>query len=252
MNERQRNIVSRLADAGSVSVRGLSEEFQVSQMTIRRDLDALKDKESFRRTHGGAVLVHHVIDEPEYSARQEQSVSDKRLVASVAATLVRDSSTIALDCGTTAYELCRFLLERTNLTIVTTSVRIMELCIGHPNLMVVVPGGNLRPKEGSLVGCKTAEFLSEIFVDQFFLGIGAIDLNAGITEYSAEDTDIKKILVHNAKEVIGLADSSKLNKVSFSRVCGISDLDILVINGKIDEILHGELEKGGVRLLNPR
>jgi DeoR/GlpR family transcriptional regulator of sugar metabolism len=58
MNERQRNIVSRLADAGSVSVRGLSEEFQVSQMTIRRDLDALKDKESFRRTHGGAVLVH--------------------------------------------------------------------------------------------------------------------------------------------------------------------------------------------------
>lgn len=252
MNERQRNIVSRLADAGSVSVRGLSEEFQVSQMTIRRDLDALKDKESFRRTHGGAVLVHHVIDEPEYSARQEQSVSDKRLVASVAATLVRDSSTIALDCGTTAYELCRFLLERTNLTIVTTSVRIMELCIGHPNLMVVVPGGNLRPKEGSLVGCKTAEFLSEIFVDQFFLGIGAINLNAGITEYSAEDTDIKKILVRNAKEVIGLADSSKLNKVSFSRVCGISDLDVLVINGKIDEILHGELEKGGVRLLNPR
>jgi len=252
MNERQRNIVSRLADAGSVSVRGLSEEFQVSQMTIRRDLDALKDKESFRRTHGGAVLVHHVIDEPEYSARQEQSVSDKRLVASVAATLVWDSSTIALDCGTTAYELCRFFLERTNLTIVTTSVRIMELCIGHPNLMVVVPGGNLRPKEGSLVGCKTAEFLSEIFVDQFFLGIGAINLNAGITEYSAEDTDIKKILVHNAKEVIGLADSSKLNKVSFSRVCGISDLDVLVINGKIDEILHGELEKGGVRLLNPR
>lgn len=197
-------------------------------------------------------LYIHVIDEPEYSARQEQSVSDKRLVASVAATLVRDSSTIALDCGTTAYELCRFLLERTNLTIVTTSVRIMELCIGHPNLMVVVPGGNLRPKEGSLVGCKTAEFLSEIFVDQFFLGIGAINLNAGITEYSAEDTDIKKILVHNAKEVIGLADSSKLNKVSFSRVCGISDLDVLVINGKIDEILHGELEKGGVRLLNPR
>jgi len=197
-------------------------------------------------------LYIHVIDEPEYSARQEQSVSDKRLVASVAATLVRDSSTIALDCGTTAYELCRFFLERTNLTIVTTSVRIMELCIGHPNLMVVVPGGNLRPKEGSLVGCKTAEFLSEIFVDQFFLGIGAINLNAGITEYSAEDTDIKKILVHNAKEVIGLADSSKLNKVSFSRVCGISDLDVLVINGKIDEILHGELEKGGVRLLNPR
>jgi DeoR/GlpR family transcriptional regulator of sugar metabolism len=197
-------------------------------------------------------LYIHVIDEPEYSARQEQSVSDKRLVASVAATLVRDSSTIALDCGTTAYELCRFLLERTNLTIVTTSVRIMELCIGHPNLMVVVPGGNLRPKEGSLVGCKTAEFLSEIFVDQFFLGIGAINLNAGITEYSAEDTDIKKILVRNAKEVIGLSDSSKLNKVSFSRVCGISDLDVLVINGKIDEILHGELEKGGVRLLNPR
>ena len=197
-------------------------------------------------------LYIHVIDEPEYSARQEQSVSDKRLVASVAATLVWDSSTIALDCGTTAYELCRFFLERTNLTIVTTSVRIMELCIGHPNLMVVVPGGNLRPKEGSLVGCKTAEFLSEIFVDQFFLGIGAINLNAGITEYSAEDTDIKKILVHNAKEVIGLADSSKLNKVSFSRVCGISDLDVLVINGKIDEILHGELEKGGVRLLNPR
>ncbi len=252
MNERQRTILDQLNETGTVSVKSLSELFSVSPMTIRRDLETLQDKAQIRRTHGGAVLVHHVIEEPEYATRQEQSVMDKRLVASVAATLVHDASTIALDCGTTAFELCKFLLGCNGLTIVTTSVRIMELCIGHPNLTVVVPGGNLRPKEGSLVGCKTAEFLSELFVDQFFLGIGAIDLTAGITEYSAEDTEIKKVLVRNAKEVIGLADASKLNKISFSRVCGISDLDVLVINGKIDEGFRGEIEKDGVRLLNPR
>jgi len=252
MNKRQQDILERLNKTGSVQVSDLADQFGVSEMTIRRDLCFLEDKSMVHRTHGGAHLVHQVLQEPSFNNREEDFPQEKRDVAKRAASMIREGATIALDCGTTSYELCKHLLGYEQLTIITTSIRIAMLCVDHPHIHVLLPGGELRPLEGSLVGSDTCKHLSMLFSEQFFLGIGGLDLHAGVTEYNTDDAAIKQVLITNTKQVIGIMDASKLNKVTFAKVCDISALDTLIVNGKIPERYREVFHSHGITVVNPR
>ncbi|MFA6783799.1 MAG: DeoR/GlpR family DNA-binding transcription regulator [Sphaerochaeta sp.] len=252
MNTRQQAIYDLLEQRGFVSVIDLSEQLQVSNMTIRRDLQHLEDKLLIRRVHGGAMAVNKCIQEPGFDQRASSSQAAKQIIAQLATTLVKDGTTIALDSGTTALELVQLLTDFEGLTIITTNLRVMNFCLHHDNLQVIVPGGLLRPEEGSLVGNYTIEFLRNIHVDQFFMGVGGIDSKVGVTEYNPEDVAVKKILVENAHQVIALADSSKFNKITFARICDLEALDIVVTNMKVPEPLRDVFLQQGIRVLQPK
>lgn len=227
-NGRQRAILDILKDHGFASVTGLSSHFDVSEMTIRRDLRFLEDQSAARRVHGGVVPANE--QEPVFDERAASLVEEKRIIADMAARIVKDNSVIALDTGSTALSLVQRLSSRDNLTIITTNIHIMMACLRHPNLKVIVPGGVLRSYEGSLAGTNTVEFLSSCHVDQFFMGVGGIDVEAGVTEYSLEDIAVKRALAANAGQVIVLADSSKFGKVTCGFICPLDAVDMVISN----------------------
>jgi DeoR/GlpR family transcriptional regulator of sugar metabolism len=251
MNERRIDILKILEQNGFASVSLLAESLGVSDMTIRRDFDYLEEKKKLRRVHGGAVPVESCYQEPAFEQRAGKLVEEKREVARIASSLVNPGSTIALDSGSTAVELVKFLSDMPNLTIVTSSIHIMNLCLNHPNIQVIVPPGRLRPHEGSLVGGETVEYLQTIHVDQFFMGVGGIDSKAGITEYNMEDIAVKKALVSNAKQTVVLADVSKFNKITFSKICELDMVDCLVTNGPMPKNLQEVFKELGTMVLEP-
>jgi len=251
MNKRQADILNLMEINGFASVTLLADSLGVSDMTIRRDLDYLEEKKKVRRVHGGAVPVENNSKEPAFALRASNLVEEKREIARIAATLVEPETTIALDTGSTALELVKLLVDIPKLTIVTSSLHIMNLCLNYPNLQVLVPPGYLRPLEGSLVGSETVDFLHSIHVDQFFMGVGGIDSKAGITEYNMDDVAVKKSLVSNAKQVIVLADASKFNKITFAKICDLNLMDFIVTNAKIPENLQDIFNDLGIETLKP-
>lgn len=251
MNERQQNILTILEHDGFASVCDLSSRLQVSEMTIRRDFQQLEEKVLVRRVHGGAMIVNKCIQEPQFELRESCFIEEKQQVAKLAATLVREGTTIALDSGTTALELVKCLIDFSGLTIITSNLRVMNFCLGHSNLQVIVPGGLLRPDEGSLVGSYTTDFLQNIHVDQFFMGVGGMDKKVGVTEYNAEDAAVKKILVENARQVIALADSTKFNKITFAKVCDLGSLDVVVTNTKVPDNFRDVFQQHRITVIQP-
>ncbi len=251
MNERRTSILSLLEQNSFASVSMLAEALGVSDMTIRRDLDYLEEKKKVRRVHGGAVPVENCYQEPAFELRALNLIEEKRKIAQLAASMIESGTTIALDSGSTALELAKCLVDIPQLNIVTSSLHIMNFCLPHPNLQVVVPPGHLRPNEGSIVGSETVDFLRTIHVDQFFMGVGGIDSKAGITEYNMEDIAVKKALVANAKQVIVLADASKLNKITFGKICDLDMMDCLVTNATIPTNLQEIFHELGIMVLKP-
>ncbi|MDY4609159.1 MAG: DeoR/GlpR family DNA-binding transcription regulator [Sphaerochaetaceae bacterium] len=251
MNERQQNILAILEHDGFASVCDLASRLQVSEMTIRRDFQLFEEKALVRRVHGGAMIVNKCIQEPQFELRESSFIEEKQQVAKLAATLVREGTTIALDSGTTALELVKFLTDVEGLTIITSNIRVINFCLDYNNLQVIVPGGMLRPGEGSLVGNYTLDFLKNIHVDQFFMGVGGIDNKVGVTEYNAEDAAVKKILVENARQVIALADSTKFNKITFAKICDLDSLDIVVTNTKVPDNFRDVFQQHGINVIQP-
>lgn len=250
MTERHLTILRTLQLHGFASVPKLSKSLLVSEMTVRRDLKRMEEAQQIKRVHGGAVPLVSAGEEPVFSIRATSSLSAKQAIARLAADLVVEGETIALDVGSTALELAKLLIEKT-VTVVTPNVYAMNLLLGHPNVTVVCPGGVMRPFEGSLVGSITQEVLRRFNVDQFFMGIAGLDGSRGVTEYSIEDATVKQVIAKNAKQTIGLVDSSKFGRTTFATVGEIGMLDVLVTNGPISEEMRRTLAEHDITLIGP-
>lgn len=250
MSKRFSQIIKLFEEQEFWSVNQLAETLGVSLMTVRRDLDEMEEKKLIKRHHGGAVAIKTQNNEPFYVDRANVQVNEKRVIATLAATLVKDNTVIAIDSGSSCFELVKLIKDR-KLTVVTNSFRVMEGLLYSDNVKVIVPCGILRANEGSISGPDTVEFLSKFHVDQFFMGVGGIESNSGLTDYSIEDVAVKKMIISNASSVISLADSTKFNRVTFAQIGPASDTDILISERKPDGKLLEYLQRSGVKIIFP-
>ena len=197
-------------------------------MTIRRDLAELERAGLVRRVHGGAVNARGRSFEPPLLLRSSEKRESKALIGRMAAELVADGDSLALDIGTTTYELARNLVGRHNLTIITPSLHIANLLLNEPDITVIVTGGIVRRGEASLIGDLAVRAFKGLFVDRLFLGAGGVDSHAGVTEYNWDDALVKRAMTQSAKETILLADASKFERVAFASVAPLSAIHRLV------------------------
>lgn len=248
MGKRYSQILKLLENQEFMSVSQLSQTLEVSPMTIRRDLDEMESKKLIRRLHGGAAAIKTQINEPFYKDRAAIQVEEKKLIAGIANDFVQDNSIIAVDSGSTCFELVKLLHDRP-ITVVTNSFPVMEGLLYSNTVKIIVPCGNLRPHEGAISGSDTIEYLSKLHVDQFFMGVGGIDSNAGITDYNLDDAAVKRMIISNASKVVVLADSSKYNRVTFANICPVSDIDVLISDSKPTGKLYENLQRSGVRIV---
>jgi len=259
MSERQQHrdeqILKLLLKKGSVTVDELIERLDASAPSIRRDLTRLEQKGLIRRTHGGATLVQELLYRPfrydtAFESRQHRFVKEKRHIGLAAAELVVENETVGLTAGTTTTWVARSLRHRNNLTIITNAVNIgMELC-NMPGLKIHLTGGYVHwPWSFSLIGAAAVSYLGNTFLDKLFLSVSGIDPSRGTTTNESDEALTFRAMVKQAKEVIVVADSSKLGVVTPSLICPIEDVDVLVTDEGASEEMIEAFHSQDVRVI---
>jgi DeoR family transcriptional regulator, aga operon transcriptional repressor len=236
--QRRREIVRRLYLTRYVEARELAADLGVDASTIRRDLDALSRAGHMQRTHGGARLLSGAVDLP-YEIKRREWLAAKQAIGCAAAELVADGQRVALDSGSTTYELAGQLRARQDLTIVTNDLRIAQLVASYPGVRLMVSGGELLRSTYSLVGDRAVDFIRELSVDWAFLGADAIDAGC-ITNTNTIEIPLKRAMLAVARSAALLADSSKFGRRALVRVAEIGEVDRVITDGGLpDELAAG-------------
>jgi DeoR/GlpR family transcriptional regulator of sugar metabolism len=252
-NQRHDRILEILQSRGRVEVADLARELDVSEMTTRRDLLELESLGSLRRVHGGAVRELGRAFEPAYRSRAQQGLTRKRAIAAAAANYVTDGDAIALDVGSTVLQMVDELVGRSNLTILTSNLRVAWAVANNHALersvRLIISGGVVRADELNMTGSSALANYRSMRVDTAFIGVGGVNVSAGVTDYNLEDAELKRVLVDSARRVIVLADSSKLGNETFAQVADIDRIDVLITDDEADPGVVAELRAAGLEVV---
>jgi DeoR family transcriptional regulator, aga operon transcriptional repressor len=244
-SDRLSAILEELSSNGSVSVAELGERFGVSLATIRRDLQLLEQQRLVGRVHGGAVARGVLYELPlRYKAAQNQEA--KARIAGAAAQLVPDGTTLGLTGGTTTTEVARAISEKAGLTVVTNALNIASELAVRSNLKLVVPGGVARAESYELVGPIAEQSLAGLNLDLVMVGVDGISIDAGCTTHHEVEAYTNRALIKRARRAIVVADSSKLGRVAFARICALEEIDALITDQGSDSPELGAVRDSGI------
>lgn len=253
VSSRQADLVSRLNQAGFMSVGDLASAAGVSEITVRRDLALLERTGVVRRTHGGALGLRRddasAFDahEPSFEARRRRNGAAKVRIARAAERLVAPSQSIAIDTGTTTFELARLVGRISDLQIVSNNTRVASVLADSPNPVYIV-AGRVRGRELSIYGPRAIDSLRDYSFDIFFLGISGITAH-GLFDYSPEDAEVKRAFMARAGRVVALCDSAKFNRKAMVRVAEPAEIQTLVCDAEPDPALGQALVRAGVEVI---
>lgn len=238
---------------GFVRVGDLSEAFQVSDVTVRSDLDLLDQQQSIRRVHGGAVLRGNGMREPSFEEALEASADEKRSIALAAAASIESGSSVILDVGTTTTAIARALVERTDLddvTVITNGLTIaLELERAIPRFEVIVTGGTLRPLQHSLVEPLASVLLDRMHADVAFVGCTGVHPAGGITNVNLPEADLKRVMVGAATRAIVVADGSKVGRTHLGRIASLDEVDGLITGASAPDDVVDALRAAGLAVV---
>ncbi|WDZ85228.1 DeoR/GlpR family DNA-binding transcription regulator [Micromonospora cathayae] len=235
--QRQAAILDRVRATGGVRVTELAAEFGVSDMTIRRDLDALHAQGLLAKVHGGATVTGpSAADEPGFDAKSVRQLAEKAAVAAHAARLVRPGAAVALSAGTTTAELARRLVDVPGLTVVTNSLRVAEVFHGggRSDQTVILTGGVRTPSD-ALVGPLAVAAIHSLHMDLLFLGVHGISERAGFTTPNLMEAETNRALMAAADRLVVLADHTKWGLVGLCSIGELSRADVVVVDDRLPE-----------------
>ncbi|WP_146403610.1 DeoR/GlpR family DNA-binding transcription regulator [Planctomycetes bacterium CA13] len=244
---RRERLRSLIQTRGFVALGELAESLQVSESTIRRDLEQLEHSGDARRTHGGVFWTGSPSTMRVFGNRRDTMWAAKSSIGRIASELVEDHDTILLDGGSTTYELARHLVKRP-LQVVTNSLPVAHLLSSSESIDLIMIGGSVRGRTAVAIGPMADTMLRTLSVGKLFLSV------AGITERGCFNSDMmlvesEKAMIAAADQVIVVSDSNKFGKVSLSRICGLGDVNALVTDSGIHSEWKQRLETAGVGLV---
>ena len=225
--ERRQAIIDKLKQEHRVYVSELSKIFNVTEETIRRDLDKLESDDLIRRNYGGAVLNDYISEDLSFLRRSSINSKEKDIIAQKAMGFIKDGNTIMMDSSTTGLALLNRLKIRKDITIITNSIR-LAYDFTNSQFKIISTGGTLRAKSFALTGDVTCNTLQRYYVDIAILSCKGIDIEKGVMESNEEESVVKQIMIAQAKKVILLVDHSKFDKVSFTKTCDFSKISMLI------------------------
>ncbi|GAA3244138.1 DeoR/GlpR family DNA-binding transcription regulator [Streptomyces thermocoprophilus] len=254
--QRRALIVDEVRRRGGVRVNELTRKLGVSDMTVRRDLDALARQGVLEKVHGGAVpVVEASTHEPGFEAKSGLELTAKEDIARAAAELVSPGSAIALSGGTTTYALAQRLLDVPDLTVVTNSVRVADVFHAaqrssgqRQGSATVVLTGGVRTPSDSLVGPVADQAIASLHFDLLFLGVHGISLEAGLSTPNLAEAETNRRLVQSARRVVVVADHTKWGTVGLSSFAKLEQVDTWVTDGGLLDGARAEVSER-VRLL---
>lgn len=248
--DRREMILKLLAENGKVYVYELSKQFGVSEVTIRNDLEQLEKKNRLIRARGGAIKLEGQVSlDFNLSDKHKLHLEEKARIGKRAAGLIMESETIILDSGTTTAEIAKNLGGFKNVTVVTNAINVVNLLVQYPAISIIIPGGYLRQNSLSLVGPFAARNFKSLYVDKVFIGVDGFDPKIGAFTPNIEEAHLNEIMIDIAKEVILVADSSKVNRKSLSLICPVSKIDTFVTDEGLSDENRKVLEESGVNVI---
>ena len=247
--ERRREILARLTANGKVLVAELAKDFDVTEETIRRDLEKLDKEGLVSKTYGGAVSKHNAAIDLPYNVRESANVEQKQIIAKLIADLIEDGERIMVDSSSTALYVIKKIKEKKNLTIITNSVKILLELADKPDWTVLSTGGILKKNALSLTGSSAEKMIRSYHVDTAICSCKGLDTELGITDSNENDSLIKQAMFYSAERRILALDGEKLDKKSFVKVGDFSDLDLIVTDSAPAEKWIGFCEERSLKLL---
>ncbi len=248
--ERRKGILNALNTEGQVLVHELSKEFDVSEVTIRNDLDQLERKNMLIRARGGALraeggvgIDHHI------SEKDKLHTSEKARIGKRAAQLINERDTVIIDSGTTTMEIAKNIGHLREVTVVTNALNIASQLLQCRGFNLIIPGGYLRKNSLSLMGPLAEKNFQNLYVDKAFLGVDGFDTRHGIYTPNIEEASLNEIMIRNAKEVIIVSDSSKFLRKSLAYICGIEKLHRVITDSGIPEEDRKRLVDAGIEVI---
>ncbi|MFA6930048.1 MAG: DeoR/GlpR family DNA-binding transcription regulator [Lentisphaeria bacterium] len=245
--EREQCILDLLKQSDALSVSALSEQLEVSEATIRRDLQNLHERSLLERVHGGATLK--AVGQPEllFSDKEGKCSDEKQRIATAALGLIQPHDTIYLDGGSTVLHLARLLESRSGLTIVTNSLMAASLLMESRHRLILT-GGEFRALSRTMVGPLSAPVLQSITVDKAFMGTIGLTLNDGMSTTDANEAFTKKQIMSRSRQIILLSDHSKFGVPSFVNSGSLEDLQTVITDSISDEF-QKRFDELGIHLI---
>jgi DeoR/GlpR family transcriptional regulator of sugar metabolism len=245
---RRKSIIDLITNDGQVTVQALSQQFGVSEVTIRADLQKLAEAGLLLRTHGGAVAIEGA---PELSVvlRQQKQVHAKNLIGKYCAGLVRDGDAIFLDISTTALAVSRHLKSHRNLTVITNSLITAQELLSVPSTNVILPGGTVRRETLSVTGEEGLSWVKKYNLRIGFFGAHGIGFPEGLTDVSQFEAQVKSEMVKQCKQVVGIFDGTKWGRVGFASFANLDEIDMVVTDQKADDVLVAQALASGIEVI---
>ena len=232
---RRDRLEQRVRTQREIAYADVAAEFDVSEMTIRRDVEALEMLGVVRRVVGGAIALKGKDSEPSFETRVANAAEEKHHIAVAVADLIGSKETLIIDSGSTALAVAKALKGRDlGLTVVTPSLLVALELVDEPGTSVVLTGGELRPGELSTIGPAAEDTLRSYNCDTFVMGVAGIDADRGISDYHQGESQVKRAASARADRVVVAADKSKLGRVTFVSIAPLSEIDIVVTDGSPD------------------
>ena len=245
--ERRSKIIQILDNIGQVNVTALSNKFQVTEVTIRNDLDKLAKNDRLIRTHGGAFKTNNVA--LAVSEKKNINLHSKRLIGKKAASLIKENDSIILDSGTTTFEISNYLGKFEKLKAITNGLDIVNNLSKFKNLQIFLPGGFLNEFSISLTGPMAERNFKQLSCKKLFLGVDGIKTDTGFFTHEFEDAQLKQIMIEVAEEVIVVADSSKFYKTGLAFIDGFDKIHKVITDANIEEESVKMLKKHDIQVI---
>lgn len=249
--ERQQQILELLGEMRSATVAEMSRRLYVSSATIRRDLAVLARGGLVNRSHGGAVLIEGGAAESPLYVRELQHTREKRAIAELTLPLIRPNSVVFMDSSSTVGTLIPMLAQHRGLTVITNGLGNALLLSRHTDAKILFPEGAVSSRSTSVTGGGTLQFLSRFHADLAVISCSGLEPEAGVTDASTEQSDVKRIMLRNATQRVLLCDSSKFGEVFLCRTCGLDEVQMLVTDRETGPEYRRYAETGGCRMIFP-
>lgn len=247
--ERKKLILEQLQRDKKVIVADLAKVFDVTEETIRRDLEKLEREGFAQKIYGGAVLKESFNVDLPYAVRKRSNVTDKQYIAGLIADMIQDGDSIMLDASSTALFVAQNIKSKKNITIITNSVEIVCEIADRNSWKVISTGGTLKEGALALVGSQAIKTINNYHVDIAVFSCKGISSDCGLTDSNENDAEIKKAIISSAHRKILAVDHSKFDIVSFVDIAALKDIDLVVTDRKPDENWVDVFEKERIEII---
>lgn len=223
-NTRHKKIIQLVKEEGFISTEVLVTHFAVSPQTIRRDLNELAENNFVRRHHGGASLLESSVVNDSYSNRKQKTAKEKMAIAKAMAQHIPDGSSLFIDIGTTAEALATALLQHSDLRVVTNNINVASILMQKPDFRVIVAGGEVRNKDGGIVGEATIEFIKQFRMDFGIITISGLDLDGSLLDFDYQEVRVTQAIMECSQEVFLPLDHTKFGRNAMVNIGSVKQI----------------------------